>query len=211
MKKIIFIAATVLLIFSCKKSETIQNSSDKLSDLTKEVISQKTAEIIKKSYGMLSVDEMQILWEAKFKSIQKNDWGKFTPAQKQIVLSLQELLTKKGIKFLRANPKVGDDFLAKNLPYYEQHFTKQQLNMLIECAYYKDGFSILSADAYFKEMEPIVDIDGGGGSYSGDCTCRYSISCTGSGNKCDATCVAGGTADCGVFGTSKCTNKCSLG
>ncbi|MEO7310089.1 MAG: bacteriocin fulvocin C-related protein [Chitinophagaceae bacterium] len=217
MKNMIFLLIATGVFVSCKKQVDSNKDVAAFTPLMKQVISEKGQLSIKLAYGLLSEPEMQLLWETKYNTILKNDLQKFTADQKEIVMELQDILKKKGISYMRQNPTFGEDYLKTRLPYFEQHFDKQQLNMLIECAYYEEDFSIFQSSTYFGKFEGQEKNDVAlAGEASPDnvmptCYCRYSLSCTGWGNSCIGGCGVGTKADCGVFGSSKCNGICSQG
>lgn len=200
----LFVAFTLLVFISCQKlgnEEPLKNDAD-LSPITIEVLNLKSLNAMKQGYVMLSTQEQKELWFLKYESIIKNDFKSLTKAQKEIVNQLYSILKNTGIKALKANPEKGDLFLQANLSLFEKHFTKGQLNLLIESPYYTDGFSILNADNYLSSIDQTVSM------LAGDCSCRYDIGC-GIGNFCDVENCEATSDGCGLFGTSRCIRRCS--
>ena len=202
--------AAAIFLSACNKTEMETGTPEtELSDLTKEVISQPTIMQIRQGYALLSSKEKESLWKLKYKTILKNDSKSMTEDQLKIVKSLRDFLQKNSIAKLKAAPTLSENFIKSSMPYFQKHFTSEQLFLLIESAYFSDDFSIFNAASYLTKLTASKKststgkrIDGGGGN----CTCYYSISCTGS--TCnDGTCTRG-PAECGLFGTSNCTGTC---
>ncbi len=212
MKKVIKNLSIILIFlsFSCGKDQIhIETPTTELSTLAKEVINQKSPEVMRQSYAMLSPQEKESLWKIKYKTILSNDSKKMTSEQVKIVQLLNDFLLKHGIAGLLKNPKIGEDFLKSNISSFSKNFSREQLFMLIECAYFSNNFSVFNSKAYLEQLinNREAEEEVGGEGVVGNCTCYYSISC-GSGKTCNSGCTRG-PAECGLFGTSNCTGTCS--
>lgn len=201
MKKIIPALLFAILLIGCtKQSEDVSQ----LSSLTKEVITQESVASMQQSYMLLSNAEKEDLWRTKLKAILVNDAATLTTNQASIVQQILSLLNTHGMEYLRANPQVGETLIDNNLAYFETQFTKEQLNMLIECPYYEANFSIFKAAEYFsKIVVPIDDPEGGS-----KCKCRYNISCGVLTGYCNWSAPCTIVYTCGLFGTSSCKGLC---
>jgi hypothetical protein len=76
MKKTIFyLMMLTLLMGSCSKNADTVTAPviEKLSPLSKEVISQPTVSTMKQAYRLLNSDERYALWDLKLATILKND------------------------------------------------------------------------------------------------------------------------------------------
>jgi hypothetical protein len=214
------------LFFVCCSKNTISEQSDieNFSAATKQVLNSKTLLELKQSYSLLSNDEKQILWATKLDAILRNSGAKLSVDQRNIINSLKTFVDKKTFEKLSKDPTAGELFIAKNLPYFEKHFSKPELYLLIECPYFCNSFSIEKSMDYLsvidkKQVAPELEnktssidelepIDGDGGS---KCTCYYSIYCQIGGGG-GGTCNTGGCAkikECGLFGNSNCTGSCA--
>jgi hypothetical protein len=206
MKKLALGLFLATLFTGCAKQK------GEITDLTKEVMEQKSIPAMRQAYGFLSVTEKSTLWLTKLDAVLNNDAGKLTAIQREIVLEIKGMLEKHGMAELIKDGSIGESFLSSKLNGYRKHFTNQQLYLLIENPYYKEGFSIFQADNYLSRVslsesdEELPDDPGGGGSGT-NCTCYYNISC-GLGGYCDWKVSCTQVAQCGLFGTSNCKGKC---
>jgi hypothetical protein len=219
---LVFLSSSLFFV-SCSKN-TVSNQSDieNFSAATKQVLSSKTLLELKQSYSLLSNDEKQILWQTKLDAVLRNNGSKLSVEQKNIINSLKNFVDKKTFEELSKDPTAGELFITKNLPYFEKHFSKPELYLLIECPYFCDNFSIEKSMDYLsvidkKQVSPELEykatseaelepVDGGG-----NCTCFYSIYCQIGGGG-GGTCNTGGCAkikECGLWGNSNCTGSCA--
>ncbi|MEN9598495.1 MAG: hypothetical protein RL596_806 [Bacteroidota bacterium] len=105
---------------------------------------------------------------------------------------------------LLSNPEIGIKFLDANLPHFSKHFTKEQLNILLESPYLKTSLNV--SNFTIKNMSMIAySVEGG------YCSCIYDLGCPGPNNTCDNTgCTADSNVEsCGLFGTSNCKRRCT--
>lgn len=203
MKKALFFISLSAAILSCSKN------NKELSDLTQEVVAQKSIASMKQSYGFLSAAEKSSLWQTKLNAVLDNDNQKLTNRQREIVAEIKGMLEKYSMEDLIANSQIGENFLNQHLSEYAQHFTTKQLYLLIENPYYVKNFSIFNADAYLAVLKSGDEYQLGVAAPSvSDCSCYYNISCGLIGGYCDwkAGCIQ--VAECGLFGTSNCKGKC---
>jgi len=166
---------------------------------------------IRQSYSLLSSEEKQVLWDTKWNTIIANDKDKLSKEQKEIILEIKEFVDSKSIAGLTTDPSEGEAFVQKNMSRFLEHFTNQQLYLLLECSYFNNDFSIFNANEYLKEIDnrdKSIAITSNG--FASSCTCLYSASCFFEtlGNTCnDGGCTK--VAECGLAGTSNCTGTCS--
>ena len=192
---------TILVFICCKKENHLnERILDVLSPATKQVMKMEDISAMKQAQTLLSDDERQNLWEAKYKIILNNDANYLTQDQQKIILMLQSMLKKHHIATLNENPSLGDEFLKANMAYFKKHFSKKQLFVLIECPCLNESFSLTTTE----EEELTEDGDG-----ALKCHCRYDIACSGSGTYCnyDSGCTVT-SSGCGLFGTSECKGRC---
>jgi hypothetical protein len=204
--------ASALLVSACQKNGT-QSEITALSSVAKEVIQSPTIIGMRQAYALLSIEEKQALWTEKFSTILKNDGEKLSPSQSSIVKELQSFLHENGMSKIHSDPTLGEQFIKGRLVMYKQHFSEAELFMLIECPYFNSTFSI------FDSKSVVVSLNNNerkhistsiANSVAPDCTCYYSISCSGSGNSCEDkknNCVK--KPECGLFGSSNCTGRCT--
>jgi hypothetical protein len=109
----------------------------------------------------------------------------------------------------------GEIFMKTNLPYFEKHFTKDQLYLLIECSYFNENFSIFKSMNYLSKIDErinsaLLSIKFSNRLPTAICACYYSIYCyvNSGGRSCnDGGCTSG--SGCGITGTSNCTGMCN--
>ena len=204
MKKIflkIGLICVILITVSCKKN-SIEIFED-LTPLTKEVISKTTLLELKQGQGMLSIGEREQLWKTKLNFILSNGKEVFTVDQRKIVIMLQEILMKYGIEGLLKRPSISNEFMLRNLPYFEKHFSKEQLNLLIESPYLRN-------DMLISKITITNMVTLGAKIAVAHCTCNYDLGCQGPGNDCNVKgCKANDDLEmCGLFGTEHCGQRC---
>lgn len=210
-----------LVLLSCEKSSDVKDVFHELNSLTKEVIAKPTLQEMRQGLAMLSVEEREVLWKVKLNFILSNKEEKFTPEQRKIVVQLQDFLSETGMEQLMKNPNLGNGFLDENLAYYSKHFSKEQLNILVESPYLKENL-VISAFT-LTDMMKLTTPKGGvsnniitvrpnyiGKTETGSCTCLYDMGCPGPSNYCENTgCTTNNSYEmCGMFGTSSCTKRC---
>ncbi len=83
----ILVLVSSIAISSCSKNEI--SPFDKLSDLTKEVISQPTLQELKQGQALLSVSERETLWKTKLNFILENKSEDFNLEQRNIILQIK--------------------------------------------------------------------------------------------------------------------------
>jgi hypothetical protein len=190
-----------VFVLGCKKEA--RSDFDNLSELTQEVISKPTIQEMRQGQFMLSTKERDALWKTKLDFILSNKKETFTKEQRQIVIQLKSFLNTHGMEALLKNPQIGTDFMDKNLPLFNKHFNKEQLNILIESPYLNSSLTISTINE--EQIASLVETAGG------YCTCLYDMGCPGSGNFCEQTgCYTDNKEEmCGVFGTSSCKKRCS--
>ena len=217
-KQIFKILGFVLIIFSsCSKdSNTKAKDTALLSETIKQSLSSPTLLALKQSYAMLSNADKQVLWDTKWVTILKNDRSKLTKTQKAIILSIKEFVDKTTIAALMNDPTSGETFIKSNLSFFEQHFSKSQLYMLIECSYFCDNFSIYQSTDYLNKIDQRFVLTAKGRKTSthkapapANCECYYSIYCGAilEGSCVKVTCQK--KSECGLVGTSNCNGRCS--
>jgi hypothetical protein len=115
---------------------------------------------------------------------------------------------------LNANPAMGEQFIKSKLDGYKQHFSEAELFLLIECPYFNSKFSVSDSKSVINELtnneRKYINPSSLNFYVRPDCTCYYSISCSGSGNSCEDKkddCIK--KAECGLSGTSNCTGRCT--
>ena len=205
---------SVLFGSACQKNET-RSENTNLSPIAKEVIQSPTIIGMRQSYALLSIDEKQSLWLEKFSTILKNDEGKLSPSQLSIVQEIQSFLVDNGMKKIQQSPAIGELFIKSRLDTYRKHFSEAELFMLIECPYFNSNFSVSDSKNVIVALNNNIKRNISGPIAANeiappDCTCYYSISCSGSGNSCEAgkdKCVK--ITECGLFGSSNCTGRCT--
>jgi hypothetical protein len=203
-KRILVLVLTfcTFMLLSCKKDKQTQNELENLSSLTKEVLQLPGLQQMKEAQSLLSLTERQELWEAKLSVILKNDGERLNSDQRKIINSIRSVLLKNGIEKLVKNPSIGEDFINKNLVYFERHFTKEQLYILVESPFISQNYSLTRPGGVIPNL---VDPNGPPSS----CTCLYNLGCPGFNNDCvtkNATCTL--VTNCGLFGTSNCKGRC---
>lgn len=209
----------ILTLMSCSKKEV--SSFDSLSSLTKEVISQKSFYSLNHGHAMLSVEEREQLWKFKLSFILSNKRERFTSEQRSIVVELNSFLLRHGMKELLKKPQLGNQFLDTRLPYFSKHFSKEQLNILLESPLLLPNLVISDIDATYmnnlfqstNNFNSVQVASATSRPEGGSCTCRYDLGCPGSSNYCiNSGCQSNPSYEmCGVFGTSNCTKRCSGG
>ncbi|WP_216848848.1 bacteriocin fulvocin C-related protein [Pedobacter sp. L105] len=208
IRKHLFFTLPFLFFMSCTKDSTkIEDVNRNLSVATKQVLKSTSILELRQSYSLLSSNDKQKLWNAKWNAILKNDSLTLNTRQKAIIVAIQNFVNSVTVEKLYEDPSQGEIFLKKNLPYFGENFTRKQLYLLIECAYFNDNFSIQKADNYINDLNntsnriliPNVVTS---------CDCYYSISCGVLNATCnDNSCRQKGT--CGITGSSNCTGTCS--
>lgn len=204
----------VLFCSACRKNRT-RSESTNLSPVAKEVVQSPTIIGMRQAYALLSVNEKETLWLEKFSTILRNDEGKLSSSQLSIVKEIQSFLVDNGMKKIQQNPGIGELFIRNRLDAYRQHFSEVELFMLIECPYFNSAFSVSDSKNVIvalnnnikKNLHPSIAANE---IAPPDCTCYYSISCSGSGNSCEGgkdKCVK--VTECGLFGSSNCTGRCT--
>lgn len=214
------VALLVCGLFSCSKKDV--KPIDELSDLTKEVLKKETFQEMKQGQAMLSPQERDILWKTKLDMILSNKREHFTAEQRSIVLELKAFLNAYGMARLLSNPEIGNSFLDEKLPYYSEHFNKEQLNILMESPYLNEGLLISEINwdwmkAFTSPKTTTARNEGSAETMlvaaieTGSCTCIYDMGCPGPGNNCENTgCTVNNSYEmCGLFGTSSCKKRCS--
>jgi hypothetical protein len=189
------------MIVSCKKEKQGANKLDKLSSLTKELIALPSLQQMKEAQSLLSYTERQELWETKLSIILENGDRDLTKEQKKIINTLKAVLNNNGFEKMIKNPSIGEEFLNKNLSYFERNFTKEQLYILVESPFISQNYSLTKPGI----TPNLVDPDGPPLS----CTCLYNLGCPGFNNDCEtsgATCTR--VVNCGLFSTSNCKGRC---
>lgn len=225
MRKINFKLNVVLLLsvlnlISCYREKDIENVFDKLSPLTKEVLNKSTLQEMRQGMAMLSVEERAMLWETKLNFIISNPKEKFTKDQRKIITKIKTFLEVNGMKKLMENSDLGNEFLKINYKYFSQHFSKEQLNILLESPYFKTSLLISKIDINMmkrlispkiRNTEEIINSTTAETTETGSCTCLYDMGCPGAYNYCqNVGCVVDNNYEmCGIFGTSSCKKRCS--
>jgi hypothetical protein len=210
MKKHLFICFIGLILVACstkdKLAPTQTNKFELLPQAIKAVVKTKNTQVMKQSYLLLNYKEQEMLWNTKWDMILEKDKQTLSIEQKNIILNIANFVNTKTIKNLFKNPQDGTNFLKDNLNYFKQHFTEEQLYLLIECPYFESDFSIFKSNNYINEFSnargPIAGVN--------NCSCYYSLSCgfIGLGSSClDGKCQK--VQGCGIVGTSNCTGTCS--
>jgi hypothetical protein len=212
------------LIISCQKES---DSLDPISNLDKESIQAiqfGNSLEIRQAYTLLKNYQKQKIWEVKLSTILLNDRHRLAPNQRKLILLLQDVLLKTKIENLIANPGIADDFVKSNINDFKKNFDVYQINLLIECAYFCEDFSIFKANQYLEKIDSpknsylnsrtvsfmaSVEEPGFGGT---KCNCLYDIYCSRDpqknicedkkSNDCEPQ------SGCGLFGTSTCTGIC---
>ncbi len=116
---------------------------------------------------------------------------------------------------LLEHPEIGNNFLVDNLPYFSTHFSKEQLNILIESPYLTK--TLLISKINIHTMDDLINPKNYDTETSkrdiekGSCTCLYDLGCPDPLNTC---CNTGCTVNnlyemCVVYGTSGCKGRCS--
>lgn len=217
-------ALLLILIFinvslsGCLKDTVNISKIEQLSLATQQSLKSNTIIELKQSYGLLSIQERQQLWNLKLNSILINDANNLTQEQIRIVRIIKDFGDKKTITELLKNLSDGVDFIRKNKVYFESHFNNAQLYLLIECAYFCDGFSITKSDEYLskigkqKKSKYLSNLSELEDEFAAEpkCTCYYSWYCSASTS--GGICNDGGCKlvdGCGFWGTSNCTGRCS--
>lgn len=201
---------TIIGFASCQKN-SLEKTDDtiNLSNAAKQSINSESLVAVKQSYSLLDVEDKQVLWDTKWETILKNDADRLTLEQSKIILLIKNFVDKKTIKELMIDPTEGELFIKNNMSYFEKHFTKSQLYLLIECSYFCNNFSIFESINYLTKIDPRQSNGTNGKAIAGgNCECYYSISCSlGLGTCTDGNCTK--IVDCGLTGTSNCTGKCT--
>lgn len=208
-KTTFFVPLTILLLLlACKKE--INSPIDNLSPLTKEVLAKTSLLELKQGQSLLSYEEREILWKTKLDFILSNKNENFTSDQRKIVVMLKEFLDKTGIKKMAQTHSISAEFMNSYLPYFEKHFSKEQLNILIESPYFKQNMLISTFTE--KDMQALESPTSQTMRVAAvaHCTCNYDLGCSGAGNDCA---VKGCTTDsdlesCGLFGMEDCKKRC---
>lgn len=207
------ILAALFFFCACRKNAA-KNDVILLSPVTKEVVQSPTVIGMRQAYALLTIEEKESLWLQKFSTILKNDRDKLSVAQLNIVKELQSFLLTNGMSKLHKTPVIGEEFIKSRLNTFQQHFSQEQLFMLIECPYFNSKFSIFQSAATINSLQSnekmFIGTASANLSVRPDCTCYYSISCSGSGNNCEDKkdeCLK--KPECGLFGTSNCTGRCT--
>jgi hypothetical protein len=209
MKKTIFyLMMLTFLIGSCsKKADTVAAPvTEKLSSLSKEVLSQPSISTMKQAYRLLSSDERYALWDLKLATILKNDQNKLNNEQRSIVLEFQTYLKEGYIQKMTTDAN-ADEVIKQRMPIYEKAFSKKQLYFLMESPYFTEDFSIAGIEQN-SILPSYVDPEGS------NCECRLDIYCyagSGSGGRCSEKGCKTTKDGCGFFGGSACLGKCVQG
>lgn len=192
-------------VVACQKEKGIIDETATLTHATRQAINAGSLTAIKQSYSLLTNEEKQTLWDTKWNTILKNDANKLTSEQLKIVVMIKTFVDSITIERLYKNPTPGEIFIKGNLSYFEEHFSKAQLYLLIECPYFYNDFSLQS----IVLPQPIDPREEGGNSGS-LCTCYYSIYCqtVGGGGTCQSGGCITGSPNCGLTGTSNCVGLC---
>lgn len=213
------ILTTLFFLCSCSQKKEIISIFENLTPLTKEVIEKSTLEEMRQGMAMLSIEERSILWKTKLNFILSNPRERFSLEQRNIVLMLKSFLDIHGMEKLMKNSELGRNFLSKNLAYFGKHFSKEQLNILIESPYFPEDLLISKVD--LKMIHGLISVRNQNKEKStslnslrveqGSCTCIYDLGCPGPYNYCENTgCVVNNNYEmCGLFGTSSCEKRCS--
>ena len=159
---------------------------------------------MKQGQGLLSPEEREGLWQVKLNHILNNENEELTKAQRAIVVKIKNVLNTYGMRVLLNKPEIGVQFLDLNLPNFSKHFTKEQLNILLESPYLTPKMNI---SAFTIKSMSIIAFSTEGGV----CSCIYDLGCPGPNNTCDNTgCSADSSIEqCGLFGTSTCKRRCT--
>ena len=221
MKNIIISSLLCLcVLISCKKDSNLKsslsnNKLDQLSQATKDMLALNSYAGMKQAYSLLSVEEKQQLWLAKFEIIAENNNDALSSEQLKLVNTFRDALVMHGMKRLKENPKIGETIVALNKYILERNFTKEQQLLLFEHPFVTNDFSLLKSESYLSTLvsNSQKTLIGQTSSLFGqsDCTCRYTISCWGSGNMCEEkkdNCRE--IWECGFLGNSSCTGRCTL-
>jgi len=201
MKKLsyFFYGLSIVIICSCQKNKLDKDPLETLSKPTQLALLGHSVEEVKQGYALLNFEEKQALWETKWNTILEYDAAKMTIEQQKIVSSIRDFSLRITVKGFYDNPKIGKDFLEKNLTYFQKYFSQRQLFLLLEYPYFCKKFSIFNADEYLPEISA---------RQNGNCTCYYSVSCY----LDDWTVCVDGECDrvtgCGLLGSSNCSGKC---
>jgi hypothetical protein len=215
MKKLILLAIVVFSIISCTKNEASLNGN--LTQLTKEVLKQNDFATMQQAYQMLTNEEKKDLWEAKLETVLKNDKQNLSRDQYNIIVSINKFLIKNTLNELIRNPKIGEQFLVDNLSFYQKHFTKVELYMLLQSPYFDENFSIKNSILYAEKLANSKYNNALNGNSNlveppNNCECKYDLGCPGWNNTCEkdkGKCIHT-TTGCGIFGTSECSGRCYL-
>ncbi len=214
MKKLMFLAITVLLLISCSKKDDLQNAA--LSPLATEVLKQSDFTSMRQAYQLLAIDEKKILWVEKFKTVLKNDKQNLTKEQYGIIIFINNFLNETTFEKIKQNPEIGEKFLSENLENFQIHFSKVELYMLLQSPYFDESFSVKKSKFYADELSKTeysnaINIEPNNFAPN-PCECKYDLGCPGGGNDCITG--RGGCSEtrdgCGIFGTSSCTGRCEL-
>lgn len=197
------VVLSTLIMIGCQKEKSIINETKTLTHATRQAINSGSLTAIKQSYSLLTNEEKQTLWDTKWNTILKIDANQLTSEQLKIVMMIKTFVDSITIESLYKNPIPGETFIKSNLSYFEKHFSKAQLYLLIECSYFCDDFSLLKSMEYLNPFLPF--------SYgSGNCECYYTLYCDLGGGG-GGTCVWGECSKiigCGLTGTSNCKGRC---
>ena len=201
MKKLLYLfcSFSIVILYSCQKSKIEKDPVETLSTPTQLALLANSVEEVKQGYALLNFEEKQTLWETKWNTILEHDATQMTDEQQKIVSRIRDFALLITVKGLYDNPKIGKDFLEKNLHYFQKYFSQRQLFLLLEYPYFCKKFSIFNADEYLPEISA---------RQNGNCTCYYSISCyLGQLNVCiDGECNR--VTGCGLLGSSNCSGTC---
>lgn len=206
--RIFLFFSLLMIVLACKKEKT--DPIEALSPLTKEVLAKTSLLELKQGQSLLSYEEREILWKTKLDFILSNENENFTSDQRKIVVMLKEFLNKTGIKKMAQNHSISAEFMNSYLPYFEKHFSKEQLNILIESPYFKQNMLISNfTEKDMQALESPISQTMGVAAVA-HCTCNYDLGCSGAGNDCA---VKGCTTDsdlesCGLFGMEDCKKRC---
>ncbi len=211
MKKVILTPVILLIILiSCNKdvvNDVEEDFFNQLSLETKAVLNQTDLVAMKQGYSMLSDNEQEALWNSKLSYIIEND--DLNSSQKNILISMHDLLEKHGISKMKSDNSIADKFWVSNKVALYRHFSSEQLYFIIEHPFIKKDFSLKYANKYFSDItfnsEKLTST--GQNVTESSCECLYDIGC-GFGNICNKNTPCSGGTDCGFWGTSRCKGAC---
>lgn len=191
----------LLAIVSCNKNEDlqIQPNADRSNSVNYQLIEEvKTTNqsVIRLAIAKLNPEEKNILWTQHLDSYINNP--NTSDKLKNHLLKIKPLLT---VQFFQEQGTVEQKAFMKEFekkwfsePIQRGEFTKDELLHAVTAF----GLGIKQIPGNSANANKVAPIG---------CSCYYSASCDGSMLCMDGGCAQGG--QCGIFGSSDCTGKCS--